>query len=66
MHLWPCSNSEIISKTFVKILKKLGFIEGNVVPCLYIKKSVKSVVYIVLYVDDNLMVGNMVAMDDAI
>ena len=39
---------------------------GNVCPCLYIKKSAKGVVYVVLYVDDNLMVGDMAAIDDAI
>ena len=49
----------------VKILKNLGFIGGNVDPCLYIKKSAKDIVYIALYIDDNLMVGNVKAIDDA-
>ena len=34
--------------------------------CLYIKKSVKGTVYVALYVDDNLMVGNIEVIDDAI
>ena len=30
------------------------------------KKSAKGIVYIALYIDDNLMIGDMAAMDDAI
>ena len=44
----------------------MGFIEGNVDPCIYVKKSAMGVVYILLYIDDNLMVGDMVALDHAI
>ena len=46
-------------KKAVKILKNSGFVGSNVNPCLYIKKSVKGIVYVALYVDDNLMLGNM-------
>ena len=53
-------------KKAVKILKNLGFVGGNVDPCLYAKKSAKGIVYIALYIDDNLMIGNMMAIDDAI
>ena len=53
-------------KKAIKILKNLGFIGGSVPPCLYMKKSAKGVVYIALYVDDDLMVGDMMAIDDAI
>ena len=44
----------------------LGFVGGNVDPCLYVKKSAKGVVYIALYVNNNLMIGDMAAIDDAI
>ena len=47
-------------------MKNSGFVEGVVDPCLYMKKSSKGLVYIALYVDDNLMIGNMVAIDHAI
>ena len=50
----------------VKILKNLGFIGGNIDPCLYIKKSAKGVVYAALYAKDNLMVGNIKAIAVAI
>ena len=50
----------------VEILKRMTFIGGNVDPCLYAKKSKKGKVYIALYINDNLMVGDIVAIDDAI
>ena len=39
---------------------------GSIDPCLYVKKSMKDIVYIALYVDNNLMVGNIATIDDAI
>ena len=36
------------NKTAVKILTNFGFERGNVNPCLYIKKSVKGIIYIAL------------------
>ena len=48
-------------KKAVKILKELGFIGGNVDPCLYVKKSAKGIVKVVLYLDNNLMIGDMAA-----
>ena len=53
-------------KKVIEILKKSGFVGGNVNPCLYIKKSAKGIVYIALYINDILMVGNVDAIDDAI
>ena len=38
--------------------QKEGFIGGNVDTCLYMKKSEKGVVYIALYMDDHLLIGN--------
>ena len=62
---WPQGISDIRKDDTIKILKKLGFIGRDVYQCLYIKKSVKGV-YVALYVDDYLMVGNKKAIDDAI
>ena len=53
-------------KKAIEILKILGFLRGNVHSCLYVKKSAKGIVYIALYVDDNLMICDMAAIDDAI
>ena len=53
-------------KKAVEILKSSSFIGGNIDPCLYVKKSTKGIVYIALYVDDNLMIDDIAAIDDAI
>ena len=53
-------------KNAVKILKKSWFVGGNVGPCLYVKKIKKGIVYIALYVDNNLMIGVIEAIDEAI
>ena len=55
-----------ITKKAVKIFKSSGFIGGIIDPCLYVKKSMKWIVYIALYVNDNLMFGDIAAIDDAI
>ena len=44
----------------------MEFIGGNVNPCLYVKKSEKDIVYVALFEGDNLMVGNLEAIDEAI
>ena len=52
-------------KKAIKTLNSLGFIGGNINPCHYVKKSAKGIVYI-LYLDDNLIIGNILAIDDTI
>ena len=66
MHIQPCSSSEAILQKGNQNFKEFRFVGGNVDPCLNIKKSTKGIVYIALYVDDNLMVGDIKAIDDAI
>ena len=39
---------------------------GNVDSCLYIKKSAKGIVYVALYIDDNLMIGAVEAIYNTI
>ena len=53
-------------KKAVEILKSSGFEEGSIFPCLYVKRSMKAIVYVALYVDNNLMIGDKAAIDDAI
>ncbi|KAL7530325.1 hypothetical protein ACHAWF_005014 [Thalassiosira exigua] len=54
-------------KKFVHILtKKLGFKAGEVDPCLLIRRDEKGLVYVAIYVDDNLIVGHPEAIDDVI
>jgi histone deacetylase 1/2 len=48
------------------ILRKIGFTGGDVDPCLFVKYSSLGIVFIALYVDDNLLVGHPKAIEDAI
>ena len=47
-------------------MKSSVFIGGNINPYLYVKKSAKGIVYVALYVGNNLMVGDIAAIDKAI
>ena len=53
-------------KKTIKILKNSRFVGCSTDPCLYMKKSAKGIVYVALYVDDNLMIGNMATIDGTI
>ena len=53
-------------KKAVKILNKIGFVGGDVDPCLFMKKLKLGLVFIALYVDDNLIVGHPKAINEAI
>ena len=46
-----------------KIMKKSGFVGGNADTYLYVKKSEKGKVCVALYIDDNLMIGDIKAID---
>ena len=47
-------------------MKSSGFFGGSIDPCLYVEKSMKGLVCIASYVDDNLMIVVIAAIDDAI
>ena len=66
MNLWPCSSILPIYKKAVDLLKRFSFVGGSMDPCLYVKKSTKCIVYIALYVHDNLMVGKIASIDGTI
>ena len=51
---------------YCKKLKSSSFVGGSIDPCLYVKKSANGIVYIDLYVDNNLIVGNITTINDAI
>ena len=61
-----CMQQDSIKKKAVEIMKKVGFARGTVDPCLHMKKSLKGIIYVALYVDDNLMMGNPKAIDKAV
>ena len=53
-------------KKFVEILRSIGFKGGDVDPCLFTRKDSRGLVYVGLYVDDNLVVGHKDAVEDTI
>ena len=53
-------------KKAVEILKSSGFVSGSINPCLYVKKSAKGIVYVALYIDNSLTIGDIATIDDAI
>ena len=53
-------------KKFVKTLKNLGFQDGLVDPCLMVKKTEKGIVYIAIYVDDCLLIGDSAVMEETV
>ena len=53
-------------KKAVHVLKEISFNGGEVDPCLFWRKSSKGMCYIALYVDDNLLVGDLPAIDETI
>ena len=53
-------------KRFASVLRKAGFVGGDVDPCIFMKKSSLGVCYIATYVDDNLLVGHKKAIEDAV
>ena len=65
-HLWPDASIRAIIKKVAEVLKKVDFIEDNVNPCLYMKKTKKGVVYLALNIDNNLFIGNPEAIDEIV
>ncbi len=53
-------------KKAVEVLHKIGFKGGDVNPCLFWKQYEKGVVFVEIYVDDNLIVGHPDAIEDTI
>ena len=53
-------------KKTVEILRKIGFVGGDIDPCLYYRKSKQGTVFIAIYVDDNLLVGDADAIQETI
>jgi len=66
MHLWIGASSTTILQKFTKILKRIGFTEGEVDPCLFFRRDEDGIVFIAVYVDDNLIVGSPKAVNKTI
>jgi hypothetical protein len=53
-------------KKFISVLRKLGFEGGHPDPCLLTRRNSSGVVFIAIWVDDSLLVGNQKAIEETI
>jgi hypothetical protein len=53
-------------KKFVKFLREIGFEGGYADPCLFTRKDEKGIIFIALYVDDCLCIGDKTAINDMV
>ena len=53
-------------KKAMETLKSFGFVGGSIGPFLCVKKSAKGIVHKDLYVDDNIMVGDIATINNTI
>ena len=53
-------------KKMMEILHRICFVGGIIYQCLFVRKSLAGIVYVALYVDDNLMIGHPKAIDEVI
>jgi len=53
-------------KKFIKILKSIGFVGGDVDPCLLMRNDENGLIYVAVYVDDNILIGTDRAIEDTV
>ena len=58
IHLWLVQASQSWNIRFVEMIKAFGFIQTYGEACIYKKVSGSSVAFLILYVDDILLIGN--------
>src|SRR4051812_24327775 len=58
VHLWIEASIPKLESTFDKVIKTFGFIQTYGEACIYKKVSGSSVAFLILYVDDILLIGN--------
>jgi len=51
-------------KKFIEILKKIGFTGGYADPCLMVRHSANGLIFVSVYVDDNLCIGHRAALKE--
>ena len=66
MYIWPDICHKALQKKAVDFFKKGRFKRCNIDMCLYMKRNMKQTVHVTLYVNDNLIIGDSVAIDQAV
>ena len=58
IHLWTEASIPELESSFDEVVKEFGFSQNEDEPCVYKKVSGSTIVFLVLYVDDILLIGN--------
>src|SRR3954462_6993518 len=66
VHIWVEEASQSWNQRFDKVIKSFGFIQTYGEACVYKKVSGSSVAFLILYVDDILLIGNDIELLDSI
>jgi hypothetical protein len=66
VYLWTEVSISELELYFDEVVKGFGFIKNVEKPCIYKKVSRSAAVFLVLYVDDILLIGNDIPMMEAI
>ena len=66
VHLWIKAIISELEYSFDEVVKGFGFIKNEEEPCVYKKASGSALMFLVLYVDDILLIGNDIPMLEAI
>jgi hypothetical protein len=66
VYLWTEVSISELELYFDEVVKGFGFIKNVEKPCIYKKVSRSAAVFLVLYVDDILFIGNDIPMMEAI
>ena len=51
---------------FKDVVKSIGFVQSKMDPCLFLRKSKEGIVYMGVWVDDCLLVGDQKSIDKAV
>ena len=62
IHLWIEAGISELEHSFKEVVKSFGFIENEKEPCVFKKFSGSSIVFLILYVHDILLIGNDIPM----
>jgi hypothetical protein len=66
VYLWTEVSISELELCFDEVVKGFGFIKNVEEPCIYKKVSGSAAVFLVLYVDDILLIGNDIPMMEVI
>ena len=66
IHLWIKASISSWKIHFDEVVQGFGFIKNEEEACVYKKESESSVVFLILYVDDILLIGNNIPMHESV